>query len=156
MEARVHEGVDYVASVDEETLRMLLLREAWVDEAVLEELDAIQRDAWVPFGRVAVSLGILRISQVAKVLQFQATSDGRPFGDCAKVLGFMRSTQVEEVVEQQISLVPRLASLLVEEQVVTRKELNGFLREHLFGSVPESASEDRSHVQRSAQSRNIK
>ncbi len=113
----------------DDALHVLLVERDLVASDVLDELRAIQRDAWQPFGRIAVKLGLLRITQLAKVLALQATDKSKTFGECARSLGLLARADIETILEHQRSSVPTLSQLLVEEMVLSRAELEAVLDE---------------------------
>lgn len=109
---------------DKDEFLMRRLRETGlVDSILLDELVEVQRSFWKPFGRVAITLGFMRIVQVAKVLSFQATHPDRNFGECARCLGFLRSHQIEKVIAYQRELIPSLTDILVAEMVLELHEV---------------------------------
>lgn len=95
-----------------------LVREKLISESQAELVREIRTKARMQFGKIAVKMGILTVKQVAHILQYQATNRHLPFGKCAVFMGYMRTPQIKEVIREQVSSVPSVRAVLIEQMII--------------------------------------
>jgi hypothetical protein len=92
-------------------------------DAALDALEAWSR-ARTPLGRLAVERGLLKVPDVMRVLDHQASERPSPrFGEAAVALGLLEADEVDQLLRAQQEALPPLERHLVRQGTLTADEL---------------------------------
>ncbi|TLS69247.1 hypothetical protein FE236_09505 [Mariprofundus erugo] len=111
------------------------------DEQLIDEALEIQRQQQIPFGKLALETGLMRMKGIVQVLAMQADRSAHGsrcyFGELAVEAGLITDKDRELLLGIQMDRRKKLGEILVDMGVINEQERTSLLEQyHLFLSQP--------------------
>lgn len=115
-----------------------LLARQLITETALEQALEMQRIYHRPLGKCAEDLGFVTRRQNVAILLKQL-SIGKCYGDIALEMGMMNQDQINQAILAQRKSIVLLGKILVEKNILTRKEMVLALKEFVLSEHKKNA-----------------